>query len=119
MSYDEGADEESFEWVDFRELTDQEVRQHPSFPVVQPRPPPAPKPQPPPASDAKPPTKAASSDPEQVKLTCAAFQYLQRTSTAAYTLLMLYLVTALFKAMAAAEFPEGNCVSVHTVYYTF
>ena len=62
LSYDEGGDQESFEWVDFRELTDQEVRQHPSYIVIQPRPPPAPRPPAAPASAAK----AGSADPEQV-----------------------------------------------------
>lgn len=89
LSYDEGADEESFEWVDFRELTDQEVRQHPSYPVVQPRLPPAPKLQPTPAPDPKPAAEAASSDPEQVKLTIAACQDVQRTCIAAFSLLVL------------------------------
>lgn len=63
LSYDEGEDEESFEWVDFRELTDQEVRQHPSYVVVQPRPPPAPAPS---AAAGKPAPKAGSSNTEQV-----------------------------------------------------
>ena len=66
LSYDEGEDEESFEWVDFRELTDDEVRQHPSYVVVQPRLHPAPS-----ASAAvKPALKAASSNTEQVSLQC-------------------------------------------------
>jgi len=62
LSYDEGEDEESFEWVDFRELTDKEVRQHPSHIVVQSRPPPAPRPPATPAAAAK----TGSADPEQV-----------------------------------------------------
>ena len=62
LSYDEGEDEESFEWVDFRELTDQEVRQHPSHIVVQSCPAPAPRPPATPAAAAK----TGSADPEQV-----------------------------------------------------
>lgn len=64
LSYDEGEDEESFEWVDFRELTDQEVRQHPSYVVVQPRDPPAPSATA--AAAGKPAPKAGSSNTEQV-----------------------------------------------------
>lgn len=79
LSYEEGEDEESFEWVDFRELTDDEVRQHPSYPMVQPRPPPttaalpAPAPS---ASAAKQPAakavRAGASNPEQVSIFTAA-----------------------------------------------
>ena len=75
LSYDEGVDEESFEWVDFRELTDDEVRQHPSYIVVQPRPPPVLAPS---ASAAKPAAKAGSSNTEQVSFDTAASQ-LSRT----------------------------------------
>lgn len=46
LKYDEGEDEESIEWVDFRELTVEEIKQHPSCPVVQ-RPPVPPRPTPP------------------------------------------------------------------------
>ena len=68
LSYDEGEDEESFEWVDFRELTDEEVRQHPFYIVEQPRAHPAPAP---PASAAtKPAPKAGSSNTEQASLHC-------------------------------------------------
>lgn len=45
LKYDEGEDEESIEWVDFRELTVDEIKQHPAYPVVQ-RPPAAPRPTP-------------------------------------------------------------------------
>lgn len=65
--------------MDFRELTDDEVRQHPSYPVVQLRPPPiaaalpAPAPS---ASAAKQPAakavKAGPSNPEQVSIFTAA-----------------------------------------------
>ena len=64
LSYDEGADEESFEWVDFRELTDQEVRQHAAHIVVQSRPPTAPRPPPTPAAA----PKSGATDPEQVSI---------------------------------------------------
>lgn len=46
LKYDEGEDEESIEWVDFRELTVDEIKQHPAYPVVQ-RPPAAARPTPP------------------------------------------------------------------------
>lgn len=73
LSYDEGEDEESFEWVDFRELTDDEVRQHPSYPVVQPR---AHLGTAPSASTAKNPAlKAGSSNTEQVSLHCCCLQH--------------------------------------------
>lgn len=79
LSYDEGEDEESFEWVDFRELTDSEVRQHPSYIVVQPRPPPAAAAASAPStSAAKPPAKAAKagySNPEQVSPFTSAAQH--------------------------------------------
>lgn len=77
LSYDEGEDEESFEWVDFRELTDDEVRQHPCYIVVQPRPPhhPAPAHAPSASAAAKPAPKTASSNTEQVSLHCCCLQH--------------------------------------------
>ena len=74
LSYDEGEDEESFEWVDFRELTDDEVRQHPSYIAVQPQPPPPHPPGPSASAAAKPAPKAASSNTEQVSLHCGCLQ---------------------------------------------
>lgn len=78
LSYDEGEDEESFEWVDFRELTDDEVRQHPSYIVVPPHPP-----APSASAAANPAPKAGSSNTEQVSLHCCCLQHCRGFQTAA------------------------------------